>query len=64
MENWTFAVSMYHCMDIEEAYPDRCDEWWDFWKFIGRYTETEDIMDSWNEWVSQDDPYPCEDDFY
>jgi hypothetical protein len=64
MENWTFAESVYHYMGLEETYPDRCDEWWDFWKYSGRHTETEDLMDAWNDWVSQDDPYPCEEDFY
>jgi hypothetical protein len=61
--DWTFAESVYYCMGLEESYPDRYSGWWDFWIYRGRFMETEDLMDAWDDWLVDDDFCPCEEDF-
>ena len=58
-------TDVYECMKIENNYPDSCDEWWEFWKFkVNEKTDTfQDIMESWEEWLDEDDPYPCQDEW-
>jgi len=58
--------ALYDQLKIEENYPEHCPGWWDFWKFYGCHINndnTDEIMESWQNWVDQDDPYPCQDEW-
>lgn len=54
-------------LNIEQEYPDECGGWWDFWRFYGSHIDPiyiDEIVESWENWVGQDDPYPSPEDFY